>query len=123
MKRILAVDDEQELLDVVREYFEGRYELVTATSGAVALEAFCARRPDVVFLDINMPGMTGIEVLKACRALDATVPIIMVTVSTEVAIAEQCMREGAFAFVPKPFDLNYMDHMAAVTADQSRRRG
>lgn len=114
MKRILAVDDEQDLLDVVSEFFAGRYDVVTATSGDAALEMIRRRRPDVVFLDVNMPGLSGLEVLKQLRQTDPSLPVIMVTVNTEIATAEVCLREGAFAFVPKPFDLNYMNHMAAL---------
>jgi CheY-like chemotaxis protein len=113
MKRVLAVDDEQDLLDVVSEFFAGRYDVVTATSGEAALEMIRRQRPDVVFLDVDMPGLSGLEVLKRPRQ-SPSLPIIMVTVNTEIATAEVYLREGAFAFVPKPFDLNYMNHMAAL---------
>jgi CheY-like chemotaxis protein len=120
MKRVLVVDDEPELAEVVREYLRDRYEVEVANSGTEALQAFHRRRPDVVFLDINMPGPSGIEVLKTLRGADASVPVIMVTVNTEVAVVQECLREGAFAYVPKPFDLKYMDHMAALATQQPR---
>jgi CheY-like chemotaxis protein len=68
MKRILAVDDEQDLLDVVSEFFAGRYHVVTATSGDAALEMIRRQRPDVVFLDVNMPGLSGLESSSACAS-------------------------------------------------------
>ncbi|HEX2440681.1 MAG TPA: response regulator [Methylomirabilota bacterium] len=114
MKRILIVDDEPELTDVVREYLGEHYDIVVANSGPAALSAYQQARPDVVFLDINMPGPSGIEVLKLLRRVDPTLPVIMVTVNTEVAVVQECLREGAFAYVPKPFDLKYMEHMAAL---------
>jgi CheY-like chemotaxis protein len=114
MKRVLVVDDEPELAEVVREYLRDRYEVEVANSGPAALAAFHRQRPDAVFLDINMPGPSGVEVLKELRKTDASVPVIMVTVNTEVAIVQECLRQGAFAYVPKPFDLKYMDHMAAL---------
>ena len=114
MKRVLVVDDEPELAEVVREYLRDQYDVEIANSGPAAIAAFHARRPDVVFLDINMPGPSGVEVLKTLRQADASVPVIMVTVNTDVGIVEECLREGAFAYVPKPFDLKYMDHMAAL---------
>lgn len=120
MKRVLVVDDEPELAEVVREYLRDRYDVEIANSGPVAIAAFRARRPDVVFLDINMPGPSGVEVLKELRQADASVPVIMVTVNTEVAVVQECLREGAFAYVPKPFDLKYMDHMAALATQQTR---
>jgi len=120
MKRVLVVDDERELAEVVREYLHDRYDVEIANSGPAAIAAFRTRRPDVVFLDINMPGPSGVEVLKELRLADASVPVIMVTVNTEVAVVQECLREGAFAYVPKPFDLKYMDHMAALATQQTR---
>jgi DNA-binding response OmpR family regulator len=114
MKRVLIVDDEPELTDVVREYLQEQYEVVVANDGTAALAAFRRRRPDVVFLDINMPGPSGLDVLKQLRQADPTLPVIMVTVNTEVATVQECLREGAFAYVPKPFDLKYVEHMAAL---------
>jgi len=114
MNRILIVDDEPELTDVVREYLGEHYDVVVANSGSTAVAAYQRARPDVVFLDINMPGPSGIEVLKLLRRVDPTLPVIMVTVNTEVAVVQECLREGAFAYVPKPFDLKYMEHMAAL---------
>jgi two-component system response regulator HydG len=120
MKRMLVVDDEPEPLDIFRAHFQGRYEVDTATSGAAAIEWFIRQRPDVVFLDINMPGANGVEVLKLFRQTDASIPIIMVTANTEIPVAEECIKQGAFSYVPKPFNLVYMDHMAALAAEQYR---
>ena len=59
MKRILVVDDEPALLKILKEHFQGQYEVDTANSGAAAIERFVRQRPDVVFLDVNMPGISG----------------------------------------------------------------
>jgi CheY-like chemotaxis protein len=122
MLRMLVVDDEPELLEIFRAHFEGRYQVDTAASGAAAVERFIRQRPDVVFLDINMPGTNGVEVLKLFRQTDAGIPVIMVTANNEIRIAEECLKEGAFSYVPKPFNLIYMDHMAALATEQSRKR-
>ena len=119
MKRVLLVDDEPELTEVVREYLQDRYEVTVAHTGTAALEAARKKRPDVVFLDINMPGPSGVEVLKELRHTDSTIPVIMVTVNTEVAVVQECLRQGAFAYVPKPFDLKYVEHMAALATELS----
>ena len=120
LKRVLIVDDEPELVDLLREHFEGRYEVDTATSGAAAIERFVRQRPDVVFLDINMPGASGVEVLKLLKQTDASIPVIMVTANPEIPVAEECLKHGALSYVPKPFNLVYMDHMAAVAVEQKR---
>jgi CheY-like chemotaxis protein len=122
MKRLLLVDDEPELLRILREHFEGQYEVDTASSGAAAIERFVRQRPDVVFLDVNMPGISGLEVLKLFKQSDDRIPIVVVTANTEIPVAEECLKHGAFSYVPKPFNLTYMDHMAAVASEQTRGR-
>jgi len=119
MKRVLIVDDEPELTDVVREYLQEHYEVTVANNGIAALTAFRQRRPDVVFLDINMPGPSGLEVLRELRQADPTLPVIMVTVNTEADTVRECLRLGAFAYVPKPFDLKYVEHMAALATQRA----
>jgi CheY-like chemotaxis protein len=114
MKRVLIVDDEPDLTAVVREYLQEQYEVVVANDGTAALAAFRRQRPDVVFLYINMPGPSGLEVLKQLRQADPTLPVVMVTVDTEMATVQECLRQGAFGYVPKPFDLKYVEHMAAL---------
>jgi CheY-like chemotaxis protein len=119
MKRVLIVDDEPELAEVVREYLAEQYDVVVANSGTAALASFRQRRPDAVFLDISMPGPSGLEVLKELRRADPTLPVIMVTVNTDVTVVQECLRAGAFAYVPKPFDLKYVEHMAALATQSS----
>jgi CheY-like chemotaxis protein len=121
MKRILLVDDEPELLGIMSDHFNGRYEIDMAQSGTAALECFAGQRPDVVFLDNNMPGLDGLEVLRRLRRSDPGVPVVMVTANTDIAITETFLKEGAFGYVPKPFNLVYLDHMAAIAAAQPRR--
>jgi CheY-like chemotaxis protein len=119
MKQVLIVDDEPELTAVVREFLQEHYDVVVANDGPAALAAFRRRRPDVVFLDVNMPGPSGLDVLKQLRQADPTLPVVMVTVDTEMATVQECLRQGAFGYVPKPFDLKYVEHMAAL-ATQTR---
>jgi DNA-binding response OmpR family regulator len=119
MKRVLIVDDEPQLTDVVREYLQEQYEVVVANDGPAALAAFRRNRPDVVFLDVNMPGPSGLDVLRELRRADPTLPVVMVTVETEMATVQECLRQGAFGYVPKPFDLKYFEHMAALATQMA----
>jgi DNA-binding NtrC family response regulator len=121
MKRILVVDDEQDLLDVVSDYLGDRYEVTTVTSAAAAVDAFRCRRPDIVFLGVNMSGGSAVDTLAALRELDASVPVVMVTVNMEVGVAKSCLERGAFAYVPKPVDLDYMEHMADLASGMTGR--
>jgi DNA-binding NtrC family response regulator len=67
-----------------------------------------------VFLDINMPGINGVDVLKAIKQFDPTLPVIMITANADNAIAAEAIRRGAFSYVPKPFNLAYLDHLVAA---------
>ena len=78
MKKILLVDDEESILLLYNEEFvdEG-YTVVSAMNGEEALEKFQSDKPDIVILDIQMPGMNGIEVLRQMKMMDATIPVIL----------------------------------------------
>ena len=113
-RRILLVDDEQDILDILHEHFAKECDVETAADGMTALAIVRARRPDVIFLDINMPGINGVDVLKSVKELDATIPVLMVTASADNALAAEAIKRGAFSYVPKPFDLKYLNHLVAA---------
>jgi DNA-binding NtrC family response regulator len=118
--RLLIVDDEQEILDVMSSYFsqEGHYEIMTAQHGADAVMLAGFQRPHAVLLDILMPGMDGVEVLRAIRVMDPTIPVVMVTGNADVKIARDTLTIGAFDYVAKPFDCTALNRIvvAAVAA-------
>lgn len=106
-QRILVVDDE----DLVRWTFsqaltsEG-YSVDLAGSGEEALDFFKRRKFDLVILDIKLPGIDGVEVLKKLKEIDKDVLIIMITAHGGIESAVQCMKLGAFHYVTKPFNLD-----------------
>ena len=115
VKRILIVEDEPALIDILIEHFiDSPYEVDTATNGIDAMAAVASERPDVVLLDIKMPGMDGIEVLKRIMKADPSISVIMVTGVSEVPVTAEALRQGAFGCVPTPFDLRYLEHLVAV---------
>ena len=116
-RRLLFVDDEPLILEVLTEHFKSDYEVETALNGADALGAILRSRPDVVMLDINMPRMNGVQVLKDIKQIDDSIAVIMVTANEQVAMAADALRSGAFGYVPKPFDFRYLDHMLATIFD------
>ncbi|MGB3212698.1 MAG: response regulator [Desulforhopalus sp.] len=78
MKKILLVDDEESIQIVYREEFEDEgYQVISALDGASGLKKFKEEEPDLVILDIRMPGMNGVEVLRQMKMLKATVPVIL----------------------------------------------
>jgi DNA-binding NtrC family response regulator len=120
--RLLIVDDEPLILEVLTEHFKTDYDVETALNGADALGAILRARPDVVMLDINMPRMNGVEVLKDIKRIDESIAVIMVTANEQVAMAAEALRHGAFGYVPKPFDFRYLDHLLATILDRPSRR-
>jgi DNA-binding NtrC family response regulator len=120
-RRLLIVDDEPLILEVLTEHFKSDYDVDTALNGADALGSILRVRPDVVMLDINMPRMNGVEVLKDIKQIDDSIAVIMVTANEQVALAAESLRNGAFGYVPKPFDFRYLDHMLASILDRRRR--
>lgn len=77
-KRILLVDDEEGIQLLYREEFEEEgYEVIAAYNGEEALEKFRLEPPDLVILDINMPGMNGIEVLRRMKEINPNLPVIL----------------------------------------------
>src|SRR5512138_1111580 len=100
---ILVVDDEAGILESLSRIFEREGYRVTATdSGEQALDLVRKDKVDVVLADIMMPKMSGIELLRALKALTPAVEIIMMTAFGTVENAVECMREGAYDFISKP---------------------
>jgi len=108
--RILIVDDEQTVRDVLAEFFtEQGYEVATADSGADALRGLPETRPDLVLLDVRMPGIDGVETLRRLRTIAPGVSVIMVTANEDVALARTTLKLGALDYVAKPFDFAYLE--------------
>lgn len=121
-KRLLIIDDDDRITTLFSDFFGNRYEVETALSGLEGLTALLRRRPDLVLLDINMPGMNGLEVLRDIKRLDEHIPVIMVTANNEIAAAEEALKNGAFAYLPKPFQLQYADHLVAAALFAPHKR-
>jgi len=120
--RLLVVDDEEHVTAIIEEYFASLgYEVEIAHDGAEALRRAAAVRPDVVLLDINMPGVTGDEALNRLHALDPTVPIVMLTGNADEELARNLLRRGAMEYVSKPFQLDMLDRVVTTAVAVGRR--
>lgn len=105
--RILVVDDEESNLKVLRLMLErADYEVFSAASGPEALEVLRAHQPELVLSDLRMPGMDGLELLRAARTVAPGTEVVLMTAYGTVEIAVEAMREGAYDFVTKPLDRN-----------------
>jgi len=108
--RVLVVDDEAQAVELLREFLSAKgYEVITAGDGAEALRKVKEERPHLILLDVQMPKMDGLEVLRRLREIDKEVSVIMVTGVNEEAIGRQAMELGAFDYIVKPLDLPYLE--------------
>ncbi len=101
--RILAVDDDPDILKLVRRTLELEgYDVSTAANGSLALASMQRQTPDLVLLDVMMPGPDGLEVLKIIRQR-GDIPVIMLTARHELTTLNQALACGADDYVKKPF--------------------
>jgi len=115
MERILVVDDEVEACDVLKEFLTSKgYEVHTALDGLTAISKVKEIRPHIVLLDIMMPGMSGTEVLKEVKKIDSRVGVIMTTAVVDEEIAKETLKLGAYDYITKPLDLDYLETVVIV---------
>ena len=126
MSQILWVDDEIDLLQPYIIYLKGKgYGVTTATNGEDALDRLSESVPAIVFLDENMPGMTGLETLQEMKRLHPEVPVVMITKSEEEHIMEQAIGEKIADYLIKPVNpsqillcLKKHVHQQAIVSEQ-----
>ena len=104
---MLIVEDERDICDCLQQFFSARgFSVASAFSGEEALERLEKDDADVVLLDILLPGLSGIEVLRRAKELHPRARIIMVTALDQEDLRNQAHRYGAAAYVTKPFDFS-----------------
>lgn len=107
MKKILLIDDEESIQLVYREEFEDDgYKIISALDGETGLELFQSEKPDIVILDIQMPGMNGVEVVRQMKMLDSSVPVILSSAYQE--FMQDLGTWASDAYVVKSGNLEYL---------------
>ena len=102
--KILIIDDEEVVLDSCTQILKGgNHQIATAMSGDLGLKLIRDFQPDLVFLDLKMPGISGFEVLEKIREFDPTIVTLVITGYATVDSAVEAMKNGAYDFLPKPF--------------------
>ncbi len=104
-RRVLVVDDEEGIREAIRQVLEYEgIEVETASSGTDGLKAYAKFHPHLVFLDVKMAGMDGLETLRALRELDSRAVIVMISGHGTIETAVESTQLGAYDFLEKPLD-------------------
>ena len=110
---VLVVDDERTLARAIKAYLaEAGYEAEVAGDGETAVELLPQIRPDVVFADVRLPGMNGIDLLRRIREFDPAIPVIVMTAYGTIEGAVEAVKLGAFDYMKKPVDLEELKLLA-----------
>jgi two-component system response regulator AtoC len=117
---VLIVDDEAGVRESVRMVLKDACEPVTVASGEAALDWLAGNRCDLVFLDVLMPGIDGLETLERIRARDTRVAVVMLTATKTVKTAVTAMKLGAFDYLTKPFDIEELRLVAQRATEHSQ---
>ncbi len=118
--KIVIVDDEKGVRESIKMILKDNYDLSIFTQGEEVLKEFREDMADVALLDIKMPGMNGIELLKRLKEIDEDIEIIMITGYGTLDSATEAMRCGASAYINKPFNRN---ELLEIIKERIKRRG
>lgn len=121
--KIIIVDDEEQILSALSTFFSLRgYEVVTSSDPEDAIERIRMEKFHVALLDINMPHLNGIELLKLIKEARPTVQVIMMTAYTTIEKAIECVEHGASDYLLKPFsELEEMSEIVKLACERVRR--
>jgi len=126
-RRVLIVDDEADvrktLTDIVRAMrYAEPLEIEAVPDGREGLDAVVRQRPDVVLLDLQMPRMDGLALLKQIREIEPRLPVIVISATQENKMSSEALRHGAVAYLPKPFDPRHVEMLVATFLDSTKPR-
>src|SRR6188472_1902129 len=121
--RVLVIDDEAAIRDSLKMTLEYEgYEFLGAATGQEGLALIERESPDLVLLDVKMPGMDGLEVLDRLRASNETLPVVVVSGHGTIRTAVEATKKGAFDFIEKPFASDRVLVSLRNALDQGRLR-
>ena len=110
MIKLLTIDDELDVCDFIKDFFTQRgYTVLVALNGRDGLALVKKEKPRIVFLDIVMAEMNGLDVLKEIKAFDPSIKVIMVSVADDPVTRLQARQSGADEFIRKPFSKRYLE--------------
>jgi PAS domain S-box-containing protein len=110
--KVLVVDDELGPRESLRMILKPRYEIAVADSGEAALKTLSTFRPDLIFMDIKMPQMDGIELLRRIKGTDPSIEVVMITAYASLETVKNALTHGAFEYLIKPFSRQDLEETA-----------
>jgi DNA-binding response OmpR family regulator len=120
-KKILVVDDEPEVRKLMEHFLtEKGFEVRVAENGRLGLAVLETFTPDLVLLDMHMPELDGAGALREIARRWPSLPVIMVTVNEDVETTSRLLQLGAADYVPKPFDLDYLEQAISIQLSAAR---
>ena len=125
-RRVLIVDDEPDirktLTDILRAMrYPDALEIETAPDGQEGLDAVVRQRPDLVLMDLQMPRIGGLTLLKMIRDAEPRLPIVVITATDDPKTSAEVLRGGAVAYLPKPFDPRHVEMLVTTFLDTVKR--
>jgi len=126
-RRVLIVEDEADvrktLTDILRAMrYAEPLEIEAVPDGREGLDAVVRQHPDVVLLDLQMPRMDGLALLKQIREIEPRLPVIVISATQENKMSSEALRHGAVAYLPKPFDPRHVEMLVATFLDSTKPR-
>jgi DNA-binding NtrC family response regulator len=119
--KVLIVDDERDMLSncarILRRY---GYDCLTADTSEQGLALVATAQPDVVLVDLRMPGKSGIEIVKAVKARNSTIEVVLMTAYATIETAVDAIKQGAFDYLPKPFTADQLQAVIQRTLRQQQ---
>src|SRR6267378_4745733 len=117
-KRVLVVDDNTVILDILKQFLGRGYTVEVVGNASLALASVVQKTPDVILLDVRMPGVDGLSLLKSLREMGVQTPIFVMTGYDSTQVAMEALEKGATGYLPKPFDLLHLDRLIAHAVGQ-----
>jgi DNA-binding NtrC family response regulator len=126
-RRVLIVDDEADvrrmLTDILRAMrYAEPLEVEEVPDGQEGLDAVVRQRPDLVLLDLQMPRMDGLALLKQIRDVEPRLPVIVISATQDNKMSSEALRNGAVAYLPKPFDSRHVEMLVTTFLDSTKPR-
>ncbi len=112
MHRLLVVDDEPAVRDFLRDFFSAHgYEVIEASTGMEGLRRLREERPHLMLLDVLLPDLGGLSVLREAKRIDPTAGVVMLTGLQDEELGREALQAGAFDFITKPVDLKHLERV------------